>query len=202
MKNFLESYFGRKFLKAALTTVLIIAAIFVFCSCAGDRNFKYINDYKISHNDKIILPLDAAWSPTMSIIPGLPVEFNYSNADTVFEITAQDGDLVLSNGGIIEILGQSCEIKNAKNIYWRNSDGNSKTDVYAECTYLSVIVYENGNIIGFAVINIYPYSESSMVEGSFGAKILESVSFEKINGAYQKIDKNAVLSKIERIIGN
>ena len=180
--------------KILLISFFIVSLLCVFSSCSFGRENKIpdeLKNYTVTVNEHISLPFDS-WSLAISSVPGLPIEFDYDDPNTVIEITSDDGELITVNGSKIEYLGKTYQFENLENIYWRNFED---TELFTgQDTYIGIIVYENGNIIGYAVINIYPNLDSDI---SFKAKMIESYSFEKINGEYQNIDKELILQLIE-----
>lgn len=193
MKNHEIHYKRNKCFKSLLISFLIVSLLYIFSSCSFERENKIPNelkDYTVTANEHISLPLNS-WSLAVSSVPGLPIEFDYDDPNTVVEITADDG-VLLVNDSKIEYLGKNYQLLNPRNIYWRNLED---VELFTgQDTYVGIIVYENGNIIGYAVINIYSDSESDI---SFKAKFIESYSFEKINGEYQNINKDLILRIIE-----
>ncbi|HRX13864.1 MAG TPA: hypothetical protein P5087_02465 [Eubacteriales bacterium] len=194
MKNDEIQYKRSKCFKILLISLLIVSLLSIFSSCSIERENKIpdeLKGYTVTVNEHISLPFNS-WSLAISSVPGLPIEFDYDDTNTVVEITADDGEFLILNNSKIEYLGKNCQLVNPQNIYWTNLED---VELFTgQDTYVGIIVYENGNIIGYAVINIYLDSESDI---SFKAKFIESYSFEKINGEYQNIDKDLILQLIE-----
>ena len=69
----------------------------------------------------------------------------------------------------------------------------------ANKVYADMVVRDGDNIIGYAVIKIYTHDPEDQHVRTFGAVLLQSVSFPLVNSEYQNVTEEYVKSQIEQI---
>lgn len=145
-------------------------------------------------------PLDEDWSPFMSSLPGLPLRLtDAGHPDATFEVSAEGGTLLLWSGDEITYPGSPYIAGNGSTVYWA-SRSQSRESGPAGDAYIDIVIREEANIIGYAVIQIYTEDAGDGLQNYY-AKLLESVSFPLVDGKYQRITSGYVASELERIKG-
>lgn len=203
-----------KTLKPAVSFMTIIAVLFSFFLFTNSnyitgKGILVVQAYALNAEsvddmieskliEGIELPYEYGWSPTSSIVPGLPLKFSvpeYSNVTML--ITVDGGQFILwkRTDSIREamVLGQNFSINNEETIYWQNyTINNNEVFLYENDTaYAYVTIYSDENIIGYAVIEISTTSSPCTVPRYF-AKIIQSVSYPLQNGVYQNITQDYI----------
>lgn len=174
------------------------------------------------------LPLSFNWNLATNRLPGLPLrlilsEDSYPYMDISFSVSASEGSFyinlppasydptqfdpgkIFSNDGFQPLPNSSDDLQerqyptslsvpNGTQIYWQNI---TETDLFAgEHAYVDIIIWADDHIVGYAVVDIYLADPASL---SFGAAILESISFPTINGEFQDISQAYVQREMMKI---
>lgn len=149
-------------------------------------------------------PLDEDWSPFMSSLPGLPLRLtDAGHPDATFEVSAEGGTLLLWSGDEITYPGSPYIAGNGSTVYWASRSQSRESGPGtrpAGDAYIDIVIREEANIIGYAVIQIYTEDAGDGLQNYY-AKLLESVSFPLVDGKYQRITSGYVASELERIKG-
>ena len=173
--------------------------------------FLTVAAYAASSGEEIVmqegieLPLNYDWNPAMSSRPGLPLTLSAADyQDVIFEVSADGGELLLWEGGEIIPVSSPFKAENYTTIYWTAlyQTDNGSVDLYTgNRAYINIMLYEGNNIVGYAVVEIRTEDAFDAAEQTYMyyAKLLESVSFPKVDGNYQQITDEYVESEIERI---
>lgn len=160
------------------------------------------SDEEITMQEGIELSTDYKWSLAMSSRPGLPLKLSATEYDNLsFEVSVNGGTLLLWEDNKITHLGSSFNTGNDTTVYWTNLSltGESDFERYMETTaYINIVIYEEENIVGYAVVEIYTNDLVNEPAQTYSAKLLKSVSFPKVNGEYQTITAEFVTAQMER----
>jgi len=121
----------------------------------------------------------------------LPIVLKYEDENARFECVVDKG--VFPEDALQ--YGKNLTLKPGDGFRWY-PDFNERTK-YA---YVDVFLKTEDNIIGYAVIEIYPYhiySDGHVCD--YRARFLKSIIFPKIDGKYQNITKEYVQAAIEEV---
>lgn len=148
----------------------------------------------------IDLPADYRWSLAMSSRPGVPLELTApGHPDAAFEIAADGGALLLWEEGRILPQTPPFTAANGTTIYWTSlieTEEGTPAAYSGSTAHIQVVVREEGHIIGYAVIQIYREDAEWAV---YRARLLRSVFFPKVDGAYQDISASYVAGAIQEV---
>lgn len=164
---------------------------------SADEETDLFQEYQLSEG--LELPAPYGWCPLMSNIPGLPLKLSMAdNPAATFQVSTEEGRFLLWDSEQTTSLGSAAACENDTVLYWNNlsdeSDGGTTSGAYVD-----VVIYDGGNIIGYAVIQIYTVSDEANPFPTYFALLLQSVSFPKVNGEYQPVTEEYVLSQIKQI---
>lgn len=123
------------------------------------------------------------YSAIMSSL-GYPIELQNSDENAVFECIVNKGSFIYSD----EV--KTITVKSGESFYWRNTDDTNKD----ERIFVEVFLRSDNNIIGYALVEIYQYSEPH----AYKAKLLKSAFLPQIDGEYQQITHEQVKAVIEQ----
>ncbi len=144
----------------------------------------------------IEVDLHYVWNPAMSCYPGLPLIFStqvYPNA--VYQVSVTAGSLLtLSDDSRVSNDGDTATLSNGGTVYWSHV----ATDGPPQAEFAKVIVYEEGAIVGYLLIKIYPTGE--FIFDSYRALLVESVSFPPVNGRPQSVSEQYILQTFDDLI--
>lgn len=167
--------------------------------------FLTITAYATSSNEAVTMeegieiPVNYNWTPSMSWLPGIPLELSVSeHPNIIFEISVDRGELILWQEDQIINMDSSFEAENGATIYWRtpSETESGNVELYKETqAHIDIIMREGENIVGYAVIGIYTDEAEQDI---YYAKLLKSVSFPKLNGNYQRITTEYIEAEIQR----
>jgi hypothetical protein len=143
-------------------------------------------------------------SQRLSGTNGYPIKLKHSNAAAVFECSVDVGYLSNTNSyaykeGVTEIsknvIGKPGNAEGS--ITWYSDPVTRSTDSlnmgFWQQALIEIIVKIDGNIVGYAVINV---SRTSYI---FTGKILHSALFPQVNGEYQNVSEEQVKAAIEKV---
>ena len=163
--------------------IVVVCLLLLVCSvalCACDGN--------VLEEDAELVEL-STWFFT-SGVPNNLIKMKHSDPNAVFQLTADEGEFYEGGGE----WSQTVTRNNGELATWQNFES-------IDCAYVDVIVTVDDNIVGYAVIKItyttvyLPQYEAETKE--YGAEVIKSVVFPKMNGEYQKITQKQVESKIQ-----
>ncbi len=170
--------------------------VFTITALAASAEDEALPQPRTVLREGIAADLQYSWNPAMSCYPGLPLIFStevYPAA--VFQVSVTAGRLLtINNSSRATNNGETATVPNGGKTYWSHvaTEGQPK-DAFAK-----VIVYEEGNIIGYLLIRIYPTGDS--VFDNYRALLVESVSFPPINGKPQSVSEEDVLQAFDDLI--
>ena len=153
----------------------------------------------------IELPGDYRWSLAMSSRPGLPLELSAPGyPDAEFEVSADGGALLLWEGNQVTHLQSPFCVEQDTTIYWTSmqpaadsqTGGDGFTLYTEDNAYLDIVIWEEGNIVGYAVVEIYRDKTEHEMVPTYCVRLLRSVSFPKVDGEYQGITAEYAASEI------
>lgn len=169
----------------------------------GDIMTELPIDEEIIMQEGIEVPLNYNWSLAMSSRPGIPLKLSTPEyPDLIFEVLVDGGELLFWGAGDIKYLGSSYKAENDSTIYWTSMTQTEEGDfeLYTENeAYINIIMREEKNIVGYAVVEIYKGGLEDEPSHTYYAKLLKSTSFPKVNGKYQNVSSEYVASEAERI---
>lgn len=199
---------------SAMAACLCVALIFGLLIKIPTSNktiapgFLVITAYAASSDEEMImqegveLPLNYNWSMAISSRPGLPLKLSADEYPNVtFEISFEEGTLLLWEDNTIAAMNSPLEIGNDTTIYWTNVYPTFE-EYMGATAYINIVIREEENIVGYAVVKIYTNDLENAPTQSYNAKLLKSVSFPKVNGKYQRITSEYVQSEMKRIVDN
>ena len=176
----------------------------------------------------IELPLSYNWAPNINVVPGLPLnlsldESGFEGMNITFEVTVSDGsfrqkwpvdfsksEYEAQKG---KYLGTQFTVKNDHTIYWLPwvwKENKAKKefvlqDTYADYgAYVDIIIRADDLIIGYAVVEIYAVNEILVtpegykIASPYSARILEIISFPKVDGEFQNVSESYVEGAIAK----
>lgn len=175
------------------------------------------------------LPWEYVWSPAINIVRGLPIKLDfptdgYEDAKITLEISTSGGSFygepVRCQDPITKeyywsdnlYLGSNFTISNNCTLYWGifsatyNSAEQKYTpggDLARGSSYLDIIIRADDMIIGYAVVEIYELPQDEAPKFSYKARVIDMVSFPKVDGAYQPITRryiNKLLKEIHQTV--
>jgi len=153
------------------------------------------------------------WSPHMSgRSRGLKLAVELSpmqeGAGITFEIKVNEGTLLQQPGWPVDnqwkqsVLFDHFTAENGKIFYWKPGiywfDENDEMHYdrnEVDFVYVDIIVRENENIVGFAVVKIWMVDEASL---SYRPTVIKNVRYPMADGKYQNVSLNAVQNDIVR----
>lgn len=151
----------------------------------------------------IEMPTNFSWSLAMSSSPGLPLNLYADEYEDVkFEVWTDGGTLLLWESNAIEKIDGTFYAENGTTIYWSTAFNyeENRFEAYSKSiSYIGIIIRENENIVGYAVVQIYTDDSEDGVLKTYFAKLLKSVSFPTVKGKYQNITSEYVMSEIEKV---
>lgn len=167
------------------------------------EELSFMEEYEMVQG--IEMPVEYGWSQEVSCVPGLP--FKLSMADwpnATFDISVDGGHFVLWVDDKIIPMDSTFSVNNDTNIYWVDYLDETETESHvgtyaANKVYADMVVRDGDNIIGYAVIKIYTHDPEDQHVRTFGAVLLQSVSFPLVNSEYQNVTEEYVKSQIEQI---
>lgn len=197
---------------AACLCVVLALGVLIKSPTSGEvvgPGLLVITAYAASSDEELVmqegmeLPADYNWSLAMSSRPGLPLKLTYSeHPNAIFEVSVEGGTLLLWESNQISYMESPFNAENGTTIYWTNisqTNGND-FDRYLESeAYINIIIREEENIIGYAVVQIYTNDMEDEPAQNYSAKLLKSVSFPMINGTYQKITSEYIATEMEEV---
>ncbi len=211
--RFSPKWIRRCMIAACLCVALVIGVLIQppNSNVVTSSGFLTITAYAASSDEELVmqegieLPVDYNWSLAMSSRPGLPLKLTTSeHPNATFEVSVEGGTLFLWESNQISYLESPFNAENGTTIYWTNlsrTNGNN-FDRYSESeAYISIIIREEENIIGYAVVQIYTNDMKNEPAQNYSAKLLKSVSFPMVNGTYQKITSEYIATEIENVRG-
>lgn len=149
------------------------------------------------------LPLDYSWSPAMSSRPGLPLELCApDHPEAAFAVSAEEGTLLLWENAEIQYMETPLYAENGETIYWTSlsqADDGGFTTYTGRTAYIRITIYEGEHIVGYAVVQIYAANQEEDPLPAYRARLLQSVSFPRVNGGYQQITEEYVQAEMDRI---
>ena len=166
------------------------------------------SDGSLVLQEGIGLPQAYQWHPAMSSYPGLPLTLSApQHPQAVFDVSVDRGSLLLWQGDAVTRAGASFRGANDTTLYWTNlgqqagsSDEERVTASDGEtAAYLDIVIWEEGHIIGYAVVQIYTATPEDEPLQVYSAKLLQSVSLPKVKNAYQNVTAEEVAAQIEQI---
>lgn len=122
---------------------------------------------------------------------GNPIALKYMDENAVFECTVDIGYIVLLGDPTQYV--KNTHLKPYAGLCWMPENG-----MKAERAFVDIILKNDGNIIGYAVIEIYP---NNPLGSTFLARTLKSAFFPKVDGKFQNVAENQVKTIIEKIKG-
>ncbi|MBQ8579686.1 MAG: hypothetical protein IJ448_03220 [Oscillospiraceae bacterium] len=151
------------------------------------------------------LPWNYAWSPGINVVRGLPIQLDFpdecfDDAIITLQISTTGGsfygepvrylDPISQKYGFTDhpLLGSSFSAANHSKIYWFMNSGyydpNTQKYVFSDdiargSSYVDIVIQADGQIVGYAVVEVYELSLS------YKARVVEMASFPKIDGEYQ-----------------
>lgn len=164
----------------------------------------------------VAFPYSQGWSQGTNVVPGLPISLNYvGSEDNIHFNISVDGGRVFRAGIISQVLGYPDQIDdprtefpsdfsigNPVTLYWRGYAFNDSGDfdIAGNESYLDIIIYDDGMIIGYSVVKIQRvFDEITGLPKAFYAMLLESVYFPDIDGMHQNVSLNYVQWQIEEV---
>ena len=199
---------------AACLCVALVIGVFIQSTNSNvvtASGFLVITAYAASSDEELVmqegieLPVDYNWSLAMSSRPGLPLKLTTSeHPNATFEVSVEGGTLLLWEANQISYMESPFNAENGTTIYWTNlsqTNGNDFEQYLESEAYISVIIREEENIIGYAVVQIYTNDMENAPAQNYSAKLLKSVSFPTVNGTYQSITPEYITSEINKVIG-
>lgn len=157
-------------------------------------------------DEGVELPWEYVYSPGINIVRGLPLKLDFpasgfEDMHISLDVRVSGGHFYLPPRYVSETyknIGSEFTIENNQMIYWA-------CDNKHESTYVDVIIRVDRNIIGYAVIEFYealPEGQTEPIEGMhFGylTRVIEIVSFPKVDGHLQPVTEKYVNKKIEEL---
>lgn len=153
------------------------------------------------------------WSPYMSgRSKGLKLAVELSpmqeGAEITFEIEVNEGTLLQKPGWPIDnswkqsVLFDHFTAENGKIFFWHpriywfdENDEMHFEQNKVDSVYVDIIVRENENIVGFAVVKIWMVDEASL---SYRPTVIKNVRYPMVDGKYQNVSQNTVQNDIVR----
>lgn len=169
----------KQVLKKIIILGMIIMCLGFFVACSNGIKEESVSDMIELHT----------WYFT-SGLPNNAIKVNH-NDNTVFECTVDKGYLGIS----MSDNSKSITIGSEETMYWNAFDDEVAT--WVDLAYVQIILKDEDNIIGYAVIEINQDPEQGL---NYHAEILKSVVFPKINGQYQFITEEYINTSIASII--
>ena len=155
--------------------IIIICLLLVLCFavlCACENNPEEIDEELVELR---------TWFFT-SGVPNNLIEVKHSDPNAEFQLTADKGAFRFDGEW-----RQTATINSGELISWQSLG-------IIEGAYVDVIVTVDDNIVGYAVVKI-TQREISILD--YGAEIVKSVVFPKVDGEYQKVTQEKVEAKIQ-----
>ena len=164
--------------------ILLGILIFSLLLCACQNKDSEYDWYKkegiiIEESDEILEVFTPFYpNGASSLVASCPIRLVYTNQEITYDCSVDESYI----GGLNP--QKTCTYKYNSYIYWHESNKDTQLIDY---DYINIVLKDNDNIIGFAVVVIkhignYVYSSS----------ILKSVIFPKVDGKYQNITSEQI----------
>lgn len=161
---------------ALASALLICLCIFVFGGCA---------DSLVEKNEDIA-EIDS-WHFT-SGVPNNAIKVKHSESRAIFELRVDKGAFWVTASQKYQ---KTAAMKNGEVVYWQSEQGDGEFDT----AFAEITVKVDNNIVGYAVVKITRDGNSL----NYGAEILKSATFPKVDNQYQKVTQEQVDERIQEV---
>ena len=143
---------------------------------------------------------------------GLPIQLDfpdeiYDGSEITLQISTTGGSFIGERVRYLDpvtqkyelannYLGDSFSVSNHKKIYWflTSKKYDSQTQEYTPSgeiargsSYVDIVIRADGQIVGYAVVEVYELSEDEVPAMTYKARIVKIASFPKIDGQQQHV---------------